>query len=154
MKTNTTSPEPDRAAVSTAAGPHERRRVDELQPHARAAEVPALSETEYETLRADISARGLLVPIKVTAAGVVLDGRARLRAARELGHELISVHVVTPEDEFEYILRAALHRRHLDASQRAALALKLVPFEDLRAQARERQQANLRHGAGVKRARV
>jgi N6-adenosine-specific RNA methylase IME4 len=110
--------------------------------------IGAADEDEH-TLRADISARGLLVPIKVTAAGVVLDGRARLRACRELGHELISVHVVAPDDEFEYILRAALHRRHLDASQRAALALKLVPFEELRAQARERQQANLRHGAEV-----
>jgi ParB-like chromosome segregation protein Spo0J len=83
----------------------------------------------------------------VTAAGVVLDGRARLRAARELGHEEIPVRVAAPNDELEYILRAALHRRHLDASQRAAIALKLVPFQGLREQARDRQRANLRRGA-------
>jgi hypothetical protein len=80
---------------------------------------------------------------------VVLDGRARLRACRELGHELVAVDVVAPPNELEHILRAALHRRHLDPSQRAALVLKLLSFEDLRAQARERQQGNLRHGAEV-----
>jgi N6-adenosine-specific RNA methylase IME4 len=131
------------------AGRLEQRPVAELQPHPQAAEVPPLGENEYEALRVDIDGRGVLAPVEVTAGGVVLDGRARLRAARELGHKKISVHVVTPEDELEYILRAALNRRHLDPSQRAALALKLVPYEDLRAQARERQRANLRRGAEV-----
>ena len=130
-------------------GRPEPRPVAELQPHSQAAEVPPLSEGDYRALREDIDARGLLAPIEVTAGGVVLDGRARLRAARELGHETVEVMVVTPRNELEYILRAALQRRHLDPSQRAALALKLVPFEDLRAQARERQQANLRQGAEV-----
>ena len=131
------------------AGRLEPRPVVELQPHPKAAEVPPLSEGDYRALREDIDSRGVLAPIEVTAGGVVLDGRARLRAARELGHETVEVKVVTPRDEREHILRAALQRRHLDASQRAALALKLVPFEDLRAQARERQQANLRQGAEV-----
>src|SRR5205814_1825956 len=116
------------SAVEQKAARFERRRLDELAPHPQAAEVPVLGESEYEALRADIDARGLLVPIEVTTAGVVLDGRARLRAARELGLVAITVSVVFPDDELEHILRAALNRRHLDASQRAALALKLVPF--------------------------
>jgi ParB-like chromosome segregation protein Spo0J len=131
------------------AGRLEQRPVAELQPHPHAAEVPPLGENECEALRADVDARGVLAPIEVTAGGVVLDGRARLRAARELGHETVEVKVVTPRNELEHILRAALQRRHLDPSQRAALALKIVPFEDLRAQAQERQQANLRQGADV-----
>lgn len=133
--------------VDGATVPLERRQLSQLRPHPRADEVPPLGEDEYGALRADITARGVLAPIETTAAGIVLDGRARLRAARELGHETITVRVVTPEDELEHILRAALHRRHLDASQRAALALKLLPFEQLRMQARERQQANLRQGS-------
>ena len=40
-------------------------------------------------------------------------------------------------------LRAALNRRQLDPSQRAALALKLLPYKRLREQARQRQQAAL-----------
>ena len=104
----------------------ERRPVGELRPHPQAAEVPTLTEADYRTLRDDVAARGVLVPLEVTAGGTLLDGRARLRAARELGHERVAVIVVTPADELEHILRAALHRRHLDASQRAALALKLL----------------------------
>jgi N6-adenosine-specific RNA methylase IME4 len=119
------------------------RIVSELRPHPRAAEVPTLSEPDYRLLRDDIAARGLQTPLEVTAAGVLLDGRARLRAARELGHESVAVLVVEPEDEFEHIVRAALLRRHLDASQRAALALKLVPYAQLREAARERQRASL-----------
>src|SRR2546421_296889 len=62
----------------------ERRRVGELRPHPQAAEVPTLSEAEYLTLRDDVAARGVFVPLEVTAGGTLLDGRARLRAAREL----------------------------------------------------------------------
>jgi N6-adenosine-specific RNA methylase IME4 len=127
----------------------ERRRLDEVQPHPDAAEVPTLCEAEYRVLRDDIAARGVQVPLEVTPAGVLLDGRARLRAARELGHEAVQVIVVTPDDDLEYILRAALLRRHLDASQRAALALKLVPFAEMRAAAKERQHAALRPGVVV-----
>jgi len=127
----------------------ERRQLGELQPHPQATEVPILSERDYRTLRDDVAARGLVAPLEVTAGGTLLDGRARLRAARELGHETIEVIVVTPTDELEHILRAALHRRHLDASQRAALALKLVNFEQLRAEAEERRRANLRRGPEV-----
>jgi ParB-like chromosome segregation protein Spo0J len=123
--------------------------VAALQPHAQAAEVPTLSEADYRTLRDDIRVRGLLTPIEVTASGTVLDGRARLRAARELGHEAVEVSVMAPHDELEHILRAALVRRHLDASQRAALALKLVPFEQLRADAQYRQRRNLCHAPEV-----
>jgi N6-adenosine-specific RNA methylase IME4/ParB-like chromosome segregation protein Spo0J len=127
----------------------ERRQPGELLPHPQAAEVPIMSERDYRALRDDVAARGLVVPLEVTAGGTLLDGRARLRAARELGHETVEVIVVRPTDELEHILRAALHRRHLDASQRAALALKLVNFEQLRAEAEERRRANLRRGPEV-----
>src|SRR5205085_215261 len=109
-----------------------RRRVAGLCPHPHAAEVPALSAGEYDALKTDLAQRGLQVPLEITAAGVVLDGHARLRAARELGLAELEVLVVEPEDELEHILRAALVRRQLSPSQRAALALKLAPFEQLR----------------------
>jgi N6-adenosine-specific RNA methylase IME4 len=142
MKTKTAHRQAADMSVAQAAGP-EQRRLDKLRPHRQAAEVPPLTEPEYEALRTDIDAQGVLVPIEVNPAGAVLDGRARLRAARELGHQTIAVRVLEPASELEHILRSALLRRHLDPSQRAALALKLLPFEELRAQARERRQANL-----------
>jgi ParB-like chromosome segregation protein Spo0J len=99
------------SALEPARVKRAQRSVAELEPHAEAAEVPPLPERDYEALRADTAARGLSTAIEVTAAGVVLDGRARLRACRELGHELIAVDVVAPDDELEHILRVALHRR-------------------------------------------
>jgi hypothetical protein len=50
----------------------------------------------------------LQVPLEITAAGVVMDGHGRLRAARELGLSELEVRVVEPADELEHILRAAL----------------------------------------------
>jgi N6-adenosine-specific RNA methylase IME4 len=127
----------------------ERRAVGEIHPHSQGAEVPTLCESEYRALRDDIKARGIQVAVEVTPHGFLLDGRARLRAARELRHETVPATVVSPKDELEHILRAALLRRHLDASQRAALALKLVPLAELRAAAKQRQQAALRVGGAV-----
>jgi N6-adenosine-specific RNA methylase IME4 len=82
--------------------------------------------------------------VEITDQDVVLDGHARLRAARELGIADLAVQILRPPDELEHIVRAALLRRQLSASQRAVLALKLLPFEDLREQAQRRQRANLR----------
>jgi N6-adenosine-specific RNA methylase IME4 len=105
--------------------------------------VPALDAQEYRALCADIKRRGILVPLDVTRAGVLLDGRARLEAARELGLDDVPVREVAPDDETEYLVLAAIRRRHLNASQRAALALELEDYRRARAAGRKRQRANL-----------
>jgi N6-adenosine-specific RNA methylase IME4 len=120
------------------------RAPGELRLHPRAGLVPAMDAKEFAAFRADIEQRGLLVPIEITSAGVVLDGRERLRAARELGLTRVPVRVVAPQDEFDYMLRAAIQRRQLSASQRAALVVELQQYRQLAAQGRERQRANLR----------
>jgi hypothetical protein len=125
-------------------GALEKRSPQTLTPHPEAARIPVMAEEEYEAFRADIEARGLLVPIEITTEGVVLDGRQRLRAARELGLESALVRVIEVEGQLEYMLRAALLRRQLSPSQRAALLVEFERFGELRAGARERQRANLR----------
>jgi len=47
--------------------------------------MPALSDDDYAALKADIAARGIMVPIEVDEDGNVLDGHHRLRIAEELG---------------------------------------------------------------------
>jgi len=121
--------------------PH--RCVEELAPHPEADRIPVMAEPEFEAFRADVAERGLLEPIEITAEGIVLDGRQRLRAARELGLENIPVRVLSVEDELEHMLRAALLRRHLRPSQAAALVVELDLYQELRAGARKRQRANL-----------
>jgi N6-adenosine-specific RNA methylase IME4 len=120
-----------------------------LRPHAQAGLVPALAGAELEALRADVERRGLLVPLEATAAGVVLDGRARLAVAAALGLEELPVRVVAPADEREHMLLAALRRQHLSPSQRAALALTLTEVQRAQVDARERRLANLRQSSEV-----
>ena len=125
------------------------RALSELRLHPDADLVPEMPANEYGTFRLDLEERGLQVPLEVTEAGVVLDGRARLRAATELGWEQIEVRVVAPKDEVAFMLLAAIRRRQLDASQRAALALELEDYEARRAEARLQQRQNLRQNAEV-----
>ncbi|MDX6413667.1 MAG: hypothetical protein QOH23_1077, partial [Gaiellaceae bacterium] len=80
---------------------------------------------EYAAFLADIAERGILVPLEISEEGKVLDGRHRLQAARELGIDTVPVRIVAPADEHEHVLLAALQRRHLSASQKAALAVEL-----------------------------
>src|SRR6476646_8559946 len=117
-----------------------------LQPHPAASTVPAMDAREYESFRADIASRGVLTPLEITAQGVVLDGHQRLRAATEVGLETVPVTIVNPADEIEYMLLAALRRRQLTASQRAALIVELDHLDDHRDQARARSRAHLRRG--------
>lgn len=124
-------------------------RVEDLRFHPLADCVPPMGEAERALLREDILARGIQAPLEATAEGVVLDGRHRLEMARELGLSRVPVYVVATDDEVAYMLRAALNRRHLTASQRAAIALELGDHEVACEQGRARQRANLRQFAEV-----
>jgi|SRR5579859_3930036 len=117
-----------------------------LRPHPAAHTVPAMDDKEYETFRADIANRGIQTPLETTGNGVVLDGHQRLRAAIELAIETVPTTIVKPADEVEYMLLAALRRRQLTPSQRAALIVELDQLHDRRQQARQRSNRNLRRG--------
>jgi N6-adenosine-specific RNA methylase IME4 len=114
-----------------------------LRPHPEAGRLPSLSKADHRAFVADIRERGLTTPLVINPAGIVLDGHQRLRAALELGLERVLVRIVAPEDELSYILKEGLRRRNLTPAQKAALALELADYEELRARAMERRQANL-----------
>jgi N6-adenosine-specific RNA methylase IME4 len=117
--------------------------LERLAPHPQAAVVPAMSRDQFASFRRDIAQRGVQHPIEINHEGSVLDGRERLRALRDLGAHETEVVIVSPADELEYILLSALQRKHLSASQCAALAVELEQYEQTRAAARERRLANL-----------
>jgi len=99
---------PARSERASTGGTSEQRALARLREHPRADLVPAIDDQAFRVLRADIEARGLQVPLEATPTGVVLDGRARLRAARELGFEQVAVRVLAPADECEHMLRACV----------------------------------------------
>ena len=111
-----------------------------MQTHTIAALVPPMSEEEYQVLKADIEAHGLLEPITLFE-GKVLDGRHRLRACEELGVEPRLRDLPEGLDPLEFVLSENLHRRHLSSDQRAAVAVEAEAFRREREAARERQVA-------------
>jgi N6-adenosine-specific RNA methylase IME4/ParB-like chromosome segregation protein Spo0J len=116
----------------------------QLRLHPASTSVPAMAADEYEAFRADIAERGILVPLEITAAGIVLDGRHRLRAAADLGTETVPVRLVAPTDEHEHVLLAALQRRHLSPSQRAAVAVELDYYREAKVNGEQMRLANLK----------
>jgi N6-adenosine-specific RNA methylase IME4 len=117
--------------------------VERLSPHPNAGMVPALEADEYRLLRDDVELRGIVTPLEITPDLVVVDGHQRLRIAHELQLARVPVRVVRPDNESRYLVLAALRRRHLSASQRAAIALELDDYELAQIDARARQRANL-----------
>lgn len=115
-----------------------------LRPHPDASVVPNMDPDEYNALVEDIAARGIQVPLEVTLDGVILDGRHRHMAAIALGLADVPTRIVTPDDEYVYMVLAALRRRDLTKSQKAMLSLELDNYQSARAQA----QANATAGRG------
>ena len=97
---------------------------------------PLMDGDEYDALKADIAANGLLEAIWLDAEGSVIDGRNRHRACLDLD---IAPRFRTWDgngSRVSFIISLNLHRRHLTSSQRAIVGLDMLPF--LEAEARER----------------
>ena len=85
---------------------------------------PVMADAEFQKLKANISANGVLEPVWL-CGGMVLDGRHRMMACAQLG---ISppLREYTGDDPVGFVVSLNLHRRHLDTSQRAMVAAKLA----------------------------
>jgi N6-adenosine-specific RNA methylase IME4 len=105
-----------------------------------------MTDQQFAAFLADIQERGVLTPLDIGADGTVFDGRQRLRAAGELGLPRLPVREVQTADPVRYVLLAALRRRDLGESQRAALQLELINLDAARGTARSNSRANLARG--------
>jgi len=82
----------------------------------------------------DIREHGIKNPIKITAAGVVIDGETRRQAAKQLAQEQVPT-ITVPDDEVNaIILRELLLRRNLTKSALAYLSFPVMApaFEEAR----------------------
>lgn len=109
---------------------------------------PMLSEKELRELADDIKAHGLLNSI-VLLDGKVLDGRNRLAACDMAGVEPRTEEYrgTTP---VEYVLAANLKRRHLTASQKAAVAVASLPLLEAEAKERQKKHGNTEDSDGLR----
>jgi len=114
-----------------------------LQPHPIAEIFPMLPESELKTLTADIQESGLQTPI-VLYEGKILDGRNRYAACIS-GSVDPAFTQYTGSNAATYVLSLNLHRRHLTASQKATVAVEVLPH--LEKEANERKHEALKKGS-------
>jgi hypothetical protein len=98
-----------------------------LEFHPLANIFPLLTGEEFAGMVADIKQKGLIENIILTPDGLILEGRNRYRACLEAGVEPKFATTREPQESWlSFIISKNVHRRHLAASQRAAVAAELV----------------------------
>lgn len=98
-----------------------------MKSHPLAEIFPPMSEADYASLKTSIESHGQLDPIVLLDA-MVLDGRHRARACRELGLTPIT-ETYDGDNPRAFVLAKNLSRRHLDESQRAMVAARLATLK-------------------------
>jgi hypothetical protein len=96
-----------------------------FEPHALAKVLPAMSGEDYDRLRTDIAANGLLEPITLYE-GKVLDGIHRQKVCEEAGVEP-RYEEFSGDDPLMFVYSRNIARRHLSKSQLAMIAADLLP---------------------------
>ncbi len=94
-----------------------------------------LSPSEFAALKQDIQHHGIRQPVEVTKDGVLVDGKHRVRALRELGIEEVDAIIVEAENEEaieERFVTANLLRRQSDPVTKARAIQQLAKIESRR----------------------
>jgi hypothetical protein len=113
--------------------------------HPLAVRMPLLSDREYRTLKHSIEHHGQQHPIELLK-GYLLDGRHRICVGRELGIPIKTVEVDIAEDEVWHYTAAKAAVRSMTATQKALLALELLPECERRAAERRYGGVKVRQG--------
>jgi len=114
---------------------------DSIEFHSIANIFPLMSESEFESLKADIKKYGLLNPI-VLFNGKIVDGRNRYKACIATGIKPKFINYSGKESElFNYVISLNINRRHLTISQKACISIDLIPTIEI--QTKERHSKNM-----------
>lgn len=85
---------------------------------------PLIEGQAFDDLVADVKKNGVREPIWMYQHQI-LDGRNRYRAAKQAGRD-VEIRSYEGDDAVSFVISLNLHRRHLNESQRAAVAAKLA----------------------------
>lgn len=117
-----------------------------LPVHPAAALFPMMGPEELRELAEDIKAHGLRKAITLFD-GQILDGRNRLKACELAGIEPFFEELAYCPSPTEWVVSINLHRRHLTASQRAAIGFEVMPL--LEEEAKKRRASTLRQNSAA-----
>src|SRR5690625_474230 len=114
--------------------------TSQLTEHSKQAEYsPPMNKKKWAEFVANIKDNGIRQPLTVTKGFRVIDGKHRLKAAKELGIESVRV-IIEDIDESSipsYITDTKLQRDDLKRGQKAALVIRLF-YHDLSIEAEKR----------------
>lgn len=122
--------------------------VSKLVEHERVGMVPTMTDDEWNEFLESVKEKGIQVPIAALKDGRVLDGRHRLKAARELGIQTVDViyHDFDEIGAIEFIRDTATKRRNLTAGQKAAIVLEAEDLcKKIEETSRQKQLSGLKH---------
>lgn len=85
---------------------------------------PLIEGQPFDDLVADVKRNGVREPIWMYQHQI-LDGRNRYRAAKQAGRD-VEIRSYEGDNAVSFVISLNLHRRHLNESQRAAVAAKLA----------------------------
>lgn len=103
--------------------------MDDKKFHEYANIYPLLEAKELADLASSIRGNGLREAIVLHTDGSILDGRNRYLACRTVRVDpRLTTFDGTDEDALEYVIDTNSRRRHLDPSQKAIVAARLLGF--------------------------
>jgi ParB-like chromosome segregation protein Spo0J len=99
--------------------------INSLELHPVADIYPPIDPSDYASFLAHICKHGVIVPIRLLAGtSQVIDGKERLRAAREAGYGCVPVMdapATASDDPAAYIDSQNFYRKHYTISEQAAI---------------------------------
>ena len=97
---------------------------NDLKLHPLAYLIPDMRPDEWQEFYRDVASRGIKTPLEVLADGTVIDGRHRLKAAKQLAMKEVPIMdaLLGSDNPEVYMMKAAVLRRHLTDDQRACIA--------------------------------
>ena len=133
----------NKAATRSSRHGKTKTKSDSLTYHPACLAFPELPDDELQALAADIKKHGLLNAITLLNKQI-LEGRSRYKACKIAGVKPRFVEWAGTGSPTEWVISQNLIRRHLTSSQRAVVALELLPL--LEAEAKERMRLSCGRG--------
>ena len=127
--------------------------VNELDVHQEANATPVMTQEQYVALKIDIENNGQIDPV-ILYRGKIIDGRHRLKIAKELGHiQILTVSIPNNSTiaDIKSIVKSKETHRHQTPTQLAIYAMKHLQKhnEDIRNKDKQMTQLDAANEFGV-----